>query len=167
MKNKNRIATTAQKNELAKAISAWKNRLTVGLSQSRKRSGIACVEFAVLAPVLLFCTFAIIDVCSVIHLKQKLNTVAFETARIASLKQSTFDSARAEGLVIARARGLNNVTIRVEAFEPRNFPTRESLPLGFTLRAQVEVSVRGNVPGPFVLISNRTITSQLVRMSAQ
>jgi Flp pilus assembly protein TadG len=121
----------------------------------------------VLAPVLMFCTFAIIDVCNVIHLKQKLNTVAFETVRVASLKQSTFATARSEGVEFARARGLNNVTIRVESFDPRRFPTRESLPLGFTLRAQVEVPVRGNVPGPFVLIANRNITSQLVRISSQ
>jgi Flp pilus assembly protein TadG len=131
------------------------------------RSGIACVEFAVTAPVLVLITFMIIDVCNVIHLKQKINTVAFETARIASLNRSSFEGARLEGLQFAQARNLQNVTIRVESFEPTRFPTRESLPLGFTLRAQVTVTVQDNVPGPFVLFRGTSISSQLVRLSAR
>ena len=36
------------------------------------RRGIACVEFAVVAPVLVIITFSIVDICNVMHLKQKL-----------------------------------------------------------------------------------------------
>lgn len=135
--------------------------------KKRRRPGIACVEFAVVVPVLVLCTFAIVDVCNVLHLRQKINTVAFETVRVASLKESTFESARQNGAEFARARSLTDARIRVESHDPRQYPTRQSLPLGFTLRAQVSVPTQGNIPGPFLLFRGSTIESQLVRMSAR
>lgn len=141
---------------------------TCDLSRKKfHRQGIACVEFAMVAPVLVLCTFAIVDICNVLHLKQKINTVAFETVRVASLKESTFESAARQGAEFARARSINDAQIRVESHEPRVFPTRASLPLGFTLRAQVSVPTQGNIPGPFLLFRGGTVESQLVRMSAR
>ena len=131
------------------------------------RAGVACVEFAAIAPVLVLITLCIIDTCNVIHLKQKINTVAFETVRVASFNDETFESARSKGLVFARARGLNGAVVVVESFDAGRFPTRASLPLGFTLRAQVSIPIQGNIPGPFVLFRNTNIQSQLVRMSAR
>jgi hypothetical protein len=133
----------------------------------RRRHGIACVEFAVVAPVLVLCTFAIVDVCNVLHLKQKINTVAFETVRVASLKESTYVDARQKGAEFARARSITGAQIRVESHDPQQFPTRASLPLGFTLRAQVTVPTSGNIPGPFLLFRGSTVESQLVRISAR
>ncbi|MDX1930485.1 MAG: TadE/TadG family type IV pilus assembly protein [Pirellulaceae bacterium] len=127
------------------------------------REGIACVEFAVLAPVLVLITLSIIDICNVIHLKQKVSTVAFETARTASFDNETYDNARLEGLRFSAARGLKNPIIAVESFDRTNYPTRASLPLGFTLHAQVEVPVTGNVPGPFLLFRGSSIKSQLAK----
>jgi hypothetical protein len=135
--------------------------------QKCQHQGIACVEFTMVAPVLVLCTFAIVDVCNVLHLKQKINTVAFETVRVASLKESTYEGAAQEGAEFARARSIHNARITVESHHPEGFPTRASLPLGFTLRAQVTVPTQGNIPGPFLLFRGGTIESQLVRMSAR
>ena len=101
------------------------------------------------------------------HLKQKLNTVAFETCRYASYPDETSESAKSVGIAIATARGIHSPEVMVEATKSNNFPTRASLPLGRTLRARVSVAVDGNVPGPFVLFRGAQVKSQLVSIAAR
>lgn len=132
-----------------------------------KRSGMEVVEAAIALPVLVISTFMTIDVCNTLHLKQVANTVAFEAARAASKKDATFDSAKEIGEQFAEARGLNSYTITVESHAPSVYKTRASLPVGYTLRAYVEVPVKGNVTGPFFLFQNSVIQSQKVRLSAR
>lgn len=132
------------------------------------RYGIACVEFAVLAPVIVVISMAIIDICNVLHLKQKLNSIAFETSRVASYSDETFESAIAAGNEFAKARQIVNCSILVEANQPENFSTRASLPLGHWLKSRATAPVQGNVPGPFILFGgNASVQSQLVKLAAR
>lgn len=133
----------------------------------QRRSGLACVELATTAPIMVLITLAIIDACNALHLKQKLDTVAFETARIASLSDSTYLSAKAEGLQFAEARGLVGASIVVESRDVQKHPTREQLPLGFFLRCSVAVPIEGNIPGPFVMLRGATMASQTVELTAR
>ena len=93
------------------------------------RAGVACVEFAVTVPILVFVTLAIIDSCNLLHLKQKLNTVAFESARLASLPDSTYESAQSRGMQFAAARGKDVLTYIAEGVGKGSFLMGEQLTL--------------------------------------
>ncbi len=132
------------------------------------RYGLEVVEAAIAMPVLVIVTFMTIDICNVIHLKQVANTVAFEAVREASKKDSTWESARAVGDEVAQARRLSNYRLTVEPLNSSWRHDRSQMNVGHTLRAYVDVPVRGNVAGgPFFLFQNHVVRSQLVRMSAQ
>jgi hypothetical protein len=50
-----------------------------GHERSSRRRGLACTEAALVLPVLVLFTLSIVDICNVLHLRQKIATVAFET----------------------------------------------------------------------------------------
>ena len=137
-------------------------------NRHRSRKGMEVVEAAITLPVLVIVAFMTIDICNAIHLKQAANTIAFETVRAASKKNASFAGAKEIGKQFAEARGLSNFRITVEPMNRRWRDRRDLMNVGHTMRAYVDVPVRGNVAGgPFFLFQNSTIRSQLVRMSAQ
>lgn len=137
-------------------------------NRQRNRYAMEVVEAAITLPVLVIVAFMTIDICNAIHLKQAANTIAFETVRAASKKGATFDEAQEIGKQFAEARGLSDFRITVEPLNRRWRGRRDLMNVGHTMRAYVDVPVRGNVAGgPFFLFQNTTLRSQLVRMSAQ
>ncbi|MEE2639985.1 MAG: TadE/TadG family type IV pilus assembly protein [Planctomycetota bacterium] len=131
-----------------------------------KRSGVEVVEVAITVPILFAVTMATIDVCNYFHLKQKANSVAYETARTASLEGETFQSARQAGVNFSDARKMSNYTIQVSA-QADLYDKRDLMPKGARINAVVELPVKGNEPGLFLLFQTSTIRSQEYVISAR
>lgn len=117
-------------------------------------------------PVLVLFTLSIVDICNVLHLRQKIATVAFETCRRASLKGQTFEAAERTGLEFAAARNIANAQIEVGGTD-RRYATRADVPTGEPLTATVRAPVAGNVAGPFLLFRATLIESPPVTMAAR
>ena len=64
------------------------------------------VEFAILLPVLITVVFGAIECCSIIRIKQRLSILAFESARIAVLPESTIDDVRNQCQLLCNDDGL-------------------------------------------------------------
>ncbi len=75
------------------------------------RSGIAAVELAVCLPVLVVFTFASIELCSAIYLRQSLTIAAYEGNRVACHPQGDTATARAAANRILSERRIRNGTI--------------------------------------------------------
>jgi hypothetical protein len=80
-------------------------------SRRTSRRGVAVVEFAILLPVLLTVTFGAIDVCTMIRTQQRLNTVAYEAARVATTSNATMDKVQLQCDLLCTENSLKNVSV--------------------------------------------------------
>lgn len=128
--------------------------------------GVEVVEVAITLPILILVAFMTIDICNFLHLKQKANSVAYETVRTASMSDETFESATNVGEELAIARRLENIRISVQPEESR-YRSRDEMPAGARIKSVVELPVRGNIPGPFFLFKSSVIRSQEYVISAR
>lgn len=87
------------------------------------RQGAAAVEFAILLPVLLLIVFGAVDVCTMIRTQQRLNTVAFESARIAATPDSTMGHIIQQCQLICKENRLVSVSLNTD---PVDFTEAES-----------------------------------------
>ena len=133
----------------------------------KQRRAIESVEVAICLPVLVLTTFATIDICNVIHLKQIANSIAFETVRHSSRKGTTFEESVAVGEAFAAARGIQKVNLTVQAQEKSKYSTRASMPTGAVIRSRVTIPAKNNIPGPYILFKNSLLYSQNVRIVAR
>lgn len=135
-------------------------RLQMGpLNKGANRRGTAVVELAIALPVLATIVFVTIDICSYLHLKQKVNSAAFEAVRVASMPDQTFEGATDVGLEFADARDVVRCVIDL-APEDSDYWTRAEMPVGKRIISRASAPVNGNVPGPFLMFRGQTIQSE-------
>lgn len=85
----------------------------------RSRRGAAVIEFVVCLPVIVMIVFASIEACSMIFLRQSLQTTAYEAVRVACNMNGTADTAIKRGTEMLAQRKVKNGKVQVQ---PTNLP---------------------------------------------
>ena len=116
------------------------------------RRGIACVELAIVLPVLLILVLGTIEVCQRIFLRQSAIIVAYEAARLATRNTSSNADVlqRCQSMLTQRRVVGGQVTIT-----PIDLLAQ---PTGTLIRIQVEIPWANNSPTQFVLKDQGTVT---------
>ena len=127
-------------------------------SDSKKRSGAAIVELAVVLPVLLLLLLGTIEVCAAIHLQQSLDITAYESARTSLLPKATIHTVNAAADKFLLSRKTKGAKVVVS---PPNF---ETLPIGTVITITVSAPSQNNLPLSPFFFQNRTITSSCSMM---
>lgn len=89
------------------------------------KSGAACVELAVCLPILILLSVNVIELCSMIFIKQSLAIAAYETAHQALQRKATAASSIAVGMAILNQRHVNNASITISPSDINNVPEGE------------------------------------------
>ncbi len=103
-----------------------------------KRRGIAAVELAICLPLMVIFTFASIEMCSAIYLRQTLTIAAYEGARVACHPQGMTADAREAAQRILTERNVNGGSI---AINPSNF---DGVAKGTVIQVSVTAPVGAN-----------------------
>lgn len=103
---------------------------------SQSRRGLAVAELAVGLPILMLVTMGTIEACTMIRVKQKLNTIAYEGARVGILPDAGADNVQFQCETLATDYGLNNVGITMNPSDPRTLDSGE----WFTVDVNVDYS---------------------------
>ena len=123
-----------------------------------KRDGIAAVELAVVAPLVLLITFGVQEVTASIYLQQSLHVCAYEAARVALLPETNQGNVTATANGMLASRNVDGATVTVT---PSNF---EAQPYGTEITVRVAAPLAGNNFGPLLVLSNRTVAAEVVVM---
>jgi len=127
----------------------------------RIRKGTATIELAVCLPLIVTLTLGAIETTSLISLRQKLLTSAYETARTASGPMQTSSAAITAGGNVLTARGVNGGVVTISPD-----PVTAATPTGTEIAATVTAPVATNLcMRPFVLngIADLAVTVRMVR----
>ena len=81
--------------------------------KSDKRRGAAVVEAAVCGGIIVALTFATLEVCSSIYLKESVTVAAYEAARVGVKRKATFQDAKAQAESILSSRGVKSGTVSI------------------------------------------------------
>jgi Flp pilus assembly protein TadG len=127
-------------------------------SGSKRRSGAAIVELAVVLPLLLLLLMGTIEACAAIHLQQSLDITAYEAARTSLLPKATIYTVNEAADKFLTSRKTNGAKVVVA---PSNF---ESLPIGTIITITVSAPSQGNLPVSPFFFQDRTITSSCSMM---
>jgi hypothetical protein len=127
-------------------------------SGSKRRSGAAIVELAVILPVLLLMLLGTIEACAAIHLQQSLDITAYEAARTSLLPKATIHTVNAAADKFLISRKTNGAKVVVS---PSSF---ESMPIGTIITITVSAPTQNNLPLSPFFFQNRTITSSCSMM---
>lgn len=127
-------------------------------SGSKKRSGAAIVELAVVLPVLMLLLMGTIEACAAIHLQQSLDITAYEAARTSLLPKATIHTVSAAADKFLTSRKTNGAKVVVS---PPNF---EALPIGTIITITVSAPSQNNLPLSPFFFQNHTITSSCSMM---
>ena len=92
----------------------WRNRRPSRLT----RSGAAVVEFAVCLPLIVFVVLAAIEACSLIFLRQALQTTAYEAVRAAVAPNGTAESVLGCAQEMLRERHVQQGTVQLRPSDP-------------------------------------------------
>jgi len=118
----------------------------------KARSGIACVEFAFVLPVLLILVLGTIEVCQRIFLRQSAVIVAYEGARLAARSTSSNADVLLRCQTMLTQRRVIGATVTVTPADML------SQPPGTQVRIRVEVPWANNSPTRFVLKDQGLVT---------
>jgi Flp pilus assembly protein TadG len=105
------------------------------------RAGVAAVEFAIIAPILLIFVIAIIEITGAIYLQQSLTIASYEGARVALLPKSNSSNVTAASNRILESRRIKGATVNII---PNDFKSAR-----FGDPIKVEVSAPLNKNGVF------------------
>ncbi|GIW98610.1 MAG: hypothetical protein KatS3mg111_1943 [Pirellulaceae bacterium] len=130
------------------------------LHRRKKRTGAATVELAIFLPLLVILTFGAIELTSLIYLKQRLLTAAYEAARIASGPRQTSTAAINTGMAVLSARGITNGSIAISP-DPVTINTPSGTEISAT--ASAPFAENASLP-PFVLPNFDDVTVTVVMM---
>jgi len=127
---------------------------------NRNRKGAATVELAVTLPVIAILTFGTIEATSLISLRQRLLTVAYEAARTASGPGQTSTTGIAAGTNVLTARGINGGSVAISPFVTVTTPTGTEIAATATAPFATNTWMKS-----FILngIDNVTVTVKMVR----
>lgn len=128
----------------------------------RGRRGTATIELAVCLPVMVLLTFGTIETTSLIALRQRLATAAYEAVRTASAPQQTSAAGIAAGTSILTARSISGATITIS---PN--PVTSSTVTGTEISSTVVAPFASNTcMSPFLIgnfVTNVTVTVTMIR----
>jgi hypothetical protein len=123
--------------------------------KSDKRRGAAVVEAAVCGGIIVTLTFATLEVCSSIYLKESVTVAAYEAARVGVKRKATFQDAKSQAESILESRGVKSGIITIS---PSDFSSLKALdPITVVVRAPV--SKNGFFIGKFM--SNKKMRGRL------
>ena len=103
--------------------------------QPQKRRGAAVVEAAVCGGIIVTLTFATLEICSSIYLKESVTVAAYEAARVGVKRNATRQDAIDQAQNILTSRGIKNGTVTVN---PADFSALSALdPITVTVKAPI------------------------------
>jgi len=124
--------------------------------RSRRRRGVAAVEFAVCLPVIVLLVFGSIEASSFIFLKQSLSVAAYEGIREAIREGATSAQAIQSAENILNAREVRDFTVSLSGGEVR------SARRGQEIVIEVSAPTATNSPLAGGFVANRTLTARVV-----
>lgn len=127
-------------------------------ARQTERRGVAAVEMAIVAPVLLTFAFGVMEVTNGIYLQQSLQICAYEGARVALMTDTTAANVEATCNRLLQARGVKGATITVT---PANY---ESAAYGTEIKVEVTATIDDNALAPMLVIPNRELSGTVVLM---
>lgn len=89
---------------------------------NRERQGAAVVELALCLPLVLFLTFATVEACHFIHLKQSLKIAAFEGVRVGIVRGANASNVQAQCQLFLDARNVNEYSLQLTPVNPASVP---------------------------------------------
>lgn len=89
-------------------------RCRIAGQNGHRRDGIAATEFALVVPVLVLIVFATIDVLTMMRVKQRLDVIAFECARIAATPDATAVNVNFQKDLLSNEGSISGVTIQMQ-----------------------------------------------------
>ena len=99
------------------------------------RRGAAVVEAAVCGGIIVALTFATLEVCSSIYLKESLTVAAYEAARVGVKRKATYQDAIDQANNILDSRGIKSGKVNVN---PSDFSALSALdPITVTVNAPI------------------------------
>lgn len=122
-----------------------------------KSRGVATVECVVCLPILIAITFATIDLCSAMFLKESLTIAAYEGARLGIQKGGTDSEVRDRIQEILRARKVVAEPDSIVISSP-GFDTADTLE---HVTVTVQVDCESNLPLTGVIFAGRVINAQV------
>lgn len=125
--------------------------------KGQKRRGVATVECVVCLPVLIAITFATIDLCSAMFLKESLTIAAYEGSRLGVQKGGTDQEVRTRIEEILRARNVVTSNSSIVISSP-GFNVADTLE---HVTVTVQVDCAGNLPLTGVVFQGRAINAQV------
>ena len=133
-----------------------RNRLN---RRAKDRRGAATVEFAVCLPIIVLLVMGSIEACSMIFLKQSLQTAAYESARTAIRTGSTRGEVTSAGENILDARNIEEYAITFPLGNP------EAADRGDPVAVEVTASSAANSPisGRFIRDRGITVRTTMVK----
>ncbi len=100
-----------------------------------QRRGAAVVEAAVCAGIIITLTFATLEICSSIYLRESVTVAAYEAARVGVKRKATRADSMEQANDILNARGIKGGTVNVS---PGDFSTLKALdPITVTVKAPI------------------------------
>lgn len=123
-----------------------------------RHSGVAAVEFAIIAPILIVFVYAIIEINSAIYLRQSLTIAAYEGARVALLPNTNLSNVVAAGNRLLESRKINGANIKVV---PENFG---SASFGEAIRVEVTAPIAQNVFFNHFFSAETTLSASVTMM---
>jgi len=131
---------------------------TISRTRRQNRRGLAVVEFAICAPLLLILVFGTIEVANFMHFRQITVTASYETALRVSAIGGTEEEATAQGKMALAGYGIDDATI---SFSPR---VDANTPTGTFITVTVSISRAKYVSSPLKYFQNSLITSTTTMM---
>lgn len=102
-------------------------------SRNSQPRGVAVVELAVCLPIVVLITFATVEACQMLHVRQTLKVTAFEAARIGAIPNATSGNVRGQTQALLNDQRIVDFEIRLTPSDPKNL--RDGDPLEVTLSA--------------------------------
>ena len=94
-------------------------------STGRNRCGLAVTELAVGLPVLLIMLLGTMEICTMIRLRQKLNMIAYETARVGVLPNTKQKEVQYQCQLLCEDQQLNTISLETTPADPRQLRSGE------------------------------------------
>jgi len=123
---------------------------------SGQRRGVAAVEAAVCTGIVVVLTFATLELCSAIYLKEGVTVAAYEAARVGVKRRATKQDAVDQAQEILDARQISGANIIIT---PADFSALNALEQ-ITIRVRAPVNQNGFFVGNF--LSNKWMEGRLV-----
>lgn len=119
------------------------------------RKGSAVVESAILLPLLVTVTFATIECCNYVYLKQSLTIAGFEAAMVAASSQGTSQQAADRCADVLEARDVTEHAISID-------PTVDAFTEASTeINVTVTSPATGYMIGPAWFFSGKTVSANV------